>query len=100
MLPLSLLWPVAEAACENRHSTCEVWATSNQCATNEPFMRRNCAEACGWCLLAHEEEVYDQHLGRARAVLETSLGELHLGFYETLAPATAAHIIKLIRLGG
>jgi cyclophilin family peptidyl-prolyl cis-trans isomerase len=47
-----------------------------------------------------EDEVHDPRVGRARAVLETPLGELHVGFYEGLAPATAAHIMKLVRLGG
>ena len=89
--------------CEDEHNMCDAWAASGECSKDEDaetFMRRHCAEACGWCTPQQEDEVYDPHIGRARAVLETPLGELHIGFYEALAPVTTAHIMKLVRLGG
>ena len=62
MLAVLLLAPPLAGLrrCEDEHNTCDAWAATDQCTTNEDFMRRHCAEACGFCTPQQEEDEQEE----------------------------------------
>ena len=64
-------------------------------------MKGACALSCGHCKQPRPLTVReDARLGRERAVITTSYGEIVLGFFPKVAPVTVAHIVRLFRMGG
>ncbi|KAK3270461.1 hypothetical protein CYMTET_21144 [Cymbomonas tetramitiformis] len=92
---------VAEASCEDREDSCEDWAEAGECTKNSEFMRKSCALSCEVCKGTdqQEEDVVDERLGPERVHLQTSFGEITIGFFPSVAPVTSAHILWLFQHG-
>eukprot|EP00898_Chlorokybus_atmophyticus_P008270 jgi/Chlat1/8444/Chrsp80S07924 len=52
-----------------------------------------------WAAQCSAQDEDEPRMGSERAVIQTSFGDVELGFYPDLAPKSAAHILELFKLG-